>query len=214
MFFLGHMVWAYLFSRPLSNHLNIHLIMLLGILPDIDILFNSIIIHRSITHSIPILTLTFIPFFIKYRYRALPYYIALTQHIFFGDLIVGKTQLLWPFGPTIGLGFKLTSIESIFIEGLGLVVFIILLIKDKALFSLEKRNILMIIPLIPLLIFPLTFTAYSIEHSLVNNFAKNIVKDDIASLVSILHILLAIVLIIMVSNGIRAHIKVSKYREK
>lgn len=214
MFFLGHMVWAYIFSRPLSRDSNMYLIMLLGILPDIDILFNSTFEHRSITHSIPFLTLISIPFFIKYRYKALPYYIALTQHIFFGDLIVGKTQLLWPFGPNIGLGFKLTSFESILIEGIGLVAFILLLIKDKRLFSVEKDNLYAIIPLVPLLIFPLTFTAYSIEHSLVNNFARSIVKADLAYLASTLHIILAIILSLMVSNGIRAYIKISKYREK
>ncbi len=217
MFFLGHMAWAYVLAKPFSKNINMYLIMLLGILPDIDILFNSSIEHRSITHSIPILSMLFIPLFVKYRRKALPYYIALTQHVFFGDLIVGKTQLFWPFGPTIGLGFSLTSIENIIIEGIGLGIFIALIIKDRQKL-LTRNNLLVLIPLLLLIIFPINYSIYELDHESIDNFSKNIVREDTAFLVSLLHIILAIILTIILLKSSRANrlrgSDFSKYGEK
>ncbi|GIU71760.1 MAG: hypothetical protein KatS3mg003_1239 [Candidatus Nitrosocaldaceae archaeon] len=216
MFFLGHMVWAYLFAKPLKN-VNIPLILFLGIVPDIDLL-SSFVDHRSFTHSIPVITLLFIPFLYIYKKRALPYYIAITQHIFFGDLIVGKTQLFWPFDLTIGLGLELTSIENVIIESLGLGLFIIFIIKDRhELFTNNRNNIFMILPLIPVIIFPLIYAQYELEHTSISDLSYNIVQADTAFLIFILHLLLASIFILFIIDGLKGYMlrsKISKSGEK
>ncbi len=192
------MAWAYVFARTFRRDINISIIMLLGILPDIDLLFNSID-HRSITHSIPIVTLLFTPFFIKYRKHVLPYYIAITQHIFFGDLIVGKTQLFWPFGPTIGLGFKLTSIENIIIEGIGLAIFLILFIKDRKIIF-NNNNIMILIPLVALLLLPFATIIYGISEY--GHKFSDITNTRFISIIIALHIILAVVFSIIAIKSI------------
>ncbi len=214
MLFLGHMVWAYIFAKMFRRDINISLVMLLGILPDIDLLFNNIA-HRSITHSIPVITLLFIPFLVIYKKRVLPYYIAITQHIFFGDLIVGKTQLFWPFGPAIGLRFKLTSIENIMIEGIGLAIFLILFIKDRKKI-LGSNNIMILIPLISLLLLPLATFIYGISEE--EHKFSNVTNNSLIGIIIALHIILAVIFLIIAANSIKrnAYIKdkFPKFRKK
>ncbi len=208
MFFLGHMVWAYVLAKPFSRDAtNIYLLMLLAILPDVDILLNSTIEHRSITHSMIFITLASIPFFIRYKRAFIPYFIAVSQHVLFGDLIVGKTEILWPFDLKIGLGLRLTSLENMIIEGLGLAIFIAMLIKEKRLFA---SNLSALIPLMPLLVFIIIFITDNIDELL--NLKE---RDEIAYLIAFLHIILISILIVNVSNGIIKQItRLSKFREK
>lgn len=104
MFAVGHMAIAYLLgkgsSKPLRVKFNIPILLVLSILPDVDIIFDYLTnsqIHRGPTHSIVVATLAFIPFFIIYRKRAIPYFLALISHPLIGDFFIGgRLQLFWP----------------------------------------------------------------------------------------------------------------------
>jgi membrane-bound metal-dependent hydrolase YbcI (DUF457 family) len=104
LFAVGHMAIAYLLgkgsSKALRVKLNIPILLVLSILPDIDILFDFLTgseVHRGPTHSIVVLTLAFIPIFIIYRKKAIPYFLALISHPLIGDFLVGGgLQLFWP----------------------------------------------------------------------------------------------------------------------
>ena len=88
-------------SRALRTKINIPTLLVLSILPDIDIIYDFLTgseLHRGPTHSIVFAFLVFIPFFIVYRKKAVPYFLALISHAFIGDFIVGgQLELLWPF---------------------------------------------------------------------------------------------------------------------
>jgi membrane-bound metal-dependent hydrolase YbcI (DUF457 family) len=70
---------------------------MLSVLPDIDIVLQSFIMHRGPTHSLIAATVTLIPFFIFYRKATLPYFAALLSHLFLGDFFTTYgLQLFWP----------------------------------------------------------------------------------------------------------------------
>jgi membrane-bound metal-dependent hydrolase YbcI (DUF457 family) len=104
LFAVGHMAMAYLLgkasSKALHTQINIPLILVLSILPDIDILFElftGVSIHRGPSHSIVVAALVFIPFLIFYGKQAIPYFLALVSHAVIGDFLInGQVQLFWP----------------------------------------------------------------------------------------------------------------------
>ena len=104
MFAVGHMAIAYLLgkgsSKALHVGLNIPILLVLSILPDIDIVFDFLTgaqIHRGPTHSLVFAVLLFIPIFLYYRKRAVPYFLALISHSVIADYFIGgQLQLLWP----------------------------------------------------------------------------------------------------------------------
>jgi membrane-bound metal-dependent hydrolase YbcI (DUF457 family) len=100
-------------SKPLRLKPNIPLLLVVSILPDIDIVYDFLTgaeLHRGPTHSIIVATLAFVPFFIVYRKKAIPYFLALISHSLIGD-ISGQVQLLWPLS-TNQYGFDALSIFS------------------------------------------------------------------------------------------------------
>lgn len=112
MFAVGHLalghLCGYAASKKLKTDINIPLLLILAIIPDIDIIIPQLH-HRGPTHSIIAATILFIPLFIIYKKKAIPYYAALAQHSLIGDFITGgKIQLLWPlnsqyYGSAIGI---------------------------------------------------------------------------------------------------------------
>jgi hypothetical protein len=95
------MALAYLLSKtsakPLNLNPNIPTLMVLSIIPDMDILINKEGFHRGPIHSVITALLIFIPFFLIYRKKAIPYFLALISHTLIGDLTIGgNLQLLWP----------------------------------------------------------------------------------------------------------------------
>ncbi len=124
MFAVGHLAVSYL-SAKASGRLfrvsfNIPLVLVLSIIPDIDIITEFLFkfpTHRGPTHSIIMAILVFIPFFIYYRNKAVPYFAALASHTLIGDLpIGGQIQLLWPLSTSEfdlgGLGFPYINIYN------------------------------------------------------------------------------------------------------
>ncbi len=155
LFLAGHGAWGYVLAmvaaRLLGVKSNPYLAILLAMLPDADILLYELgIRHRSVTHSIIFWVILFTPFFIMYRRRSIPYFLAAVQHIMLGDIIVGSTKVLWPLGYELGLRLPLTSSISIAVEFVGLAIMIALTLK----YGIDRRDsalLLSIVTLIPIL---------------------------------------------------------------
>lgn len=180
MFAVGHLSIAYLIAKACSKwlkvELNLSLIFLLGLIPDIDLLIPGLQ-HRGLTHSIIIITITFMPIFIIYRKMAIPYFLALAQHILIGDLLTGGgVQLLWPITQTwYGLGIPITSLTNILVEWLSFLTAgaIMFATKDvQKLLNASQFNLPLLVPLLTVLLpsflhFPLAVPLFLLVPHLV-----------------------------------------------
>lgn len=183
MFAVGHMSIAYLLgkgsSKTLHTKLNIPLLMVLSILPDIDIIYDFLTgaeIHRGPTHSIVLAFLVFIPIFLIYRKKAIPYFLALISHSLLGDFFIGgKLELLWPLstqqfglyelgGPFLEI---FSSVNTVLEISLFVVAMAIMFkTKDwKVFFNYDKTNLVLIIPIATVLL-PSTM-GYPFSESLI-----------------------------------------------
>ena len=144
-------ICGFITSKKLKTHLNIPLILLLSVIPDIDLLIPQLQ-HRGPTHSIIAATVFFIPFFVAYHERAIPYFTALTQHFLIGDLIMGgRVQLFWPI-TTQGYGMEIgiRSPINITTESVLFIIAIAIMLKTREISVLFKplpSNLLLVIPL-------------------------------------------------------------------
>ena len=173
------MALAYLLGKAsgklLNVNFNIPLILVLSIIPDIDILFDFLFnsdIHRGPTHSVIMAILIFIPFFILYRKRSVPYFVALASHSLIADFVVGgNLQLLWPLSTSAfglyELGFPYIDIYSpinIAIEFTLFIVAFSVMLKTRDIlnfFRNNKLNLVLVIPIFTVLLptlasYPLT----------------------------------------------------------
>jgi len=160
------MALAYLLGKPsaklLKVNLNIPLLLVLSIIPDIDILLIPQM-HRGPTHSIITAVLVFIPFFVVYRKKAVPYFIALFSHSLIGDFFVGgQVMLFWPltraeFG-LHDLGSYYINIENPINVALELALFLnatVIMFKTRDIYQFfrnKKTNIVLIIPIFSVLL--------------------------------------------------------------
>lgn len=199
--------------------INPYLVLVLGAIPDIDLILMSYgIQHRTLTHSLLFWSVVFIPVFIKYRKRSIPYFGAIIQHILLGDFIVNKTSLFWPLSDLeLGLRFNLLSIENITLEALGLAIFLIWVNRNgdnKIFYSIQKRSLLSIIVLVPLIGFLLFlyqnsfFLTILMEHGMQIGIMEKIggwiIRSSFFPLVTIMHLILASFLSIPLIQGSRA----------
>ena len=170
LFAVGHMSIAYLLgkgsSKALHTKLNIPILLVLSILPDIDIIYDYLIgteIHRGPTHSLLFAVVIFIPFFIYYRKKAIPYFLALISHSLIGDFFIGgQLRLLWPLSSAqFGLheaGFLFIDIFDSINTIIELSLFVIATVvlyksKDwKVFFTARKSNLVLIIPITTVLL--------------------------------------------------------------
>ena len=154
-------------------------------LPDIDLILGSFGIgHRTVTHSIIFWSLLFVPFFVKYRKVAFPYFVAASQHLLIGDLIVGRTNILWPVADLrIGLGFPILSPLNLFLEAAGLVLFVAVLVlgKDRSYLADRKKSaVLVVLVVMPLAAFVILassdglLTSFLLEQSDARHLEKNL----------------------------------------
>jgi membrane-bound metal-dependent hydrolase YbcI (DUF457 family) len=170
LFAVGHMAIAYLIGKGSSKavrvKLNIPLLLVLSILPDIDIIYDFLTgsqIHRGPTHSIIVAALAFIPIFIIFRKKAIPYFLALISHPLIGDFLTGgRLQLFWPLstneyglhelgGPYIDI----FSPVNIALEVSLFIVATLVLYKTgdwKVFFNSNKTNLVLIIPVATVLL--------------------------------------------------------------
>ncbi len=121
MFAVGHMAVAYLLgkasSKALNTKLNIPILLVLSILPDIDIIYDLLTgaeIHRGPTHSIIVALIVFVPLFVYYGRQVIPYFLALISHFLIADFIIGgQLQLFWPLSSA---EFGLYELGSVYIQ--------------------------------------------------------------------------------------------------
>jgi hypothetical protein len=66
-----------------------------ALLPDLDFLFYPLFQHHTITHSLTLWSIVYLPVFAIFRIRALPYFIATLSHFMIGDVITGNPPLLF-----------------------------------------------------------------------------------------------------------------------
>lgn len=160
MYAVGHFALGYLTGKitaeSLDVDINIPLLFLASVLPDIDILIPGLV-HRGPLHSVLLFCLVFIPIFAVYKKRAAPYFVAVIQHIIIGDyLIGGDLQLLWPltsdvYGFQIGMG----SLLHVALEWSFFLISMAVMIKAKDLNFLFKRhtsNMILAIPVMTVLL--------------------------------------------------------------
>jgi membrane-bound metal-dependent hydrolase YbcI (DUF457 family) len=170
LYAVGHMALAYLLgkgaSKALHTKLNIPILLVLSILPDIDIIYDFLTgseIHRGPTHSIVVATLAFIPIFIYYHKKAIPYFLALISHQLLGDFFIGgRLQLFWPFSTAqYGLHelgsyyIAITSPVNIALEISLFVIATLILYQSrdwKVFFKSDKTNLVLVIPITTVLL--------------------------------------------------------------
>jgi len=154
MFAVGHISLGYLIAKivqkPLKTRINLPLIFLLSIIPDVDLLIPTLE-HRGITHSLLVLTIAFVPFFAIYRKNSLPYFAALIQHSIIGDLPTnGGAQMLWPLTDHVyGLGIEQYGIHGIALELASFLLALAVLVATndwRTLFQHKISNLLLVIP--------------------------------------------------------------------
>jgi membrane-bound metal-dependent hydrolase YbcI (DUF457 family) len=176
-FAVGHMALAYLLGKAsaklLKVNINIPLILVLSIIPDIDILFDFLFnsdMHRGPTHSIIVAIVVFIPFFLLYRQRATPYFAALASHSLIGDFLIGgQLQLLWPLSTNeFGaheLGFpNIYNPINVALEFTLFATALAVMLKTRDFFHFfrnSKLNLILIIPIFTVLL-P-TFISYPLR---------------------------------------------------
>jgi membrane-bound metal-dependent hydrolase YbcI (DUF457 family) len=129
MYLVGHAIVAFLVAFGISKKFKIGgisfaLVMLIACLPDVDILLQGVGIaeHKTYTHSL-IMSITFVPavIFAIARWResagaAAVYSIAYIQHVIIGDIVVGGTDILYPFGTMLvgtGIGYGTVMHQSL-----------------------------------------------------------------------------------------------------
>ena len=151
MYAVGHLALGYLTGRATSKLLNVNvnlpLLFATSIIADIDLLIFGLT-HRGPTHSLIISILVFIPIIAYYKKKAVPYFIAFTQHSLIGDYLTGGgIQLLWPLNLNhYGLAIEMTSLTIILLEwGFFLIAFTMLLkTKDaRTLFQPHSSNVIL-----------------------------------------------------------------------
>jgi len=159
MYAVGHMALGYLSGKTASKTLNVNTnipsLFLVSVLPDIDLLIPGLE-HRGPTHSVLLYCLLFLPIFILFKKRAVPYFVALIQHSLIGDYLIGSTQLLWPITTSwYGSGMEITSLTSILMEWVLFLTSTAILFKTKDLWSLFQQypsNMILAVPLLTVLL--------------------------------------------------------------
>ena len=158
LFAIGHFGLGYLLGKASSKithtPLNLALLFTVSLIPDLDLLLPNFLPHRGPTHSIFFSVLVFLPFFVKYKKEAFPYFVALLSHSLIGDIYgtyVG-VNLFWPFSNNWLLIFNLSNVSNLSI-GLELSLFaistlIMTLNHDlKKILTYNKSKIYWLIPL-------------------------------------------------------------------
>jgi len=167
MFAVGHLALGYLTGKAASKLLdvkiNVSLLFLASVLPDIDLLLG--LEHRGPTHSLILYAIMFVPVFWLYGKRVVPVFGALAQHSLLGDLWAGgSVQALWPVvSEWYGLQVGMTSVLNVSLEWSLFLMSMALLWKTRDVVSLFEHhpfNLLLTIPILAfilpvLLMFPL-----------------------------------------------------------
>jgi len=161
MYAVGHLALGYITGRATSKllnaNVNIPLLFLASIIPDIDLLIPGLQ-HRGPTHSLIVSILIFIPLTIYYGKKAIPYFVAFTQHSLIGDYLTsGGIQLLWPINSIYycSLEIQLISLTNILLEWIFFLTAFTILLKTRdaqTLLQPHPSNLLLSIPIFTVLL--------------------------------------------------------------
>jgi membrane-bound metal-dependent hydrolase YbcI (DUF457 family) len=200
------LAWAVIPGVKRSGKLIVPAILLLGILPDADLLLGDLgVVHRTLTHSFFFWIVIFLPLFFFFRLKSVPYFVAVVQHFAFGDLLMGKVMIFWPFNTSqIGFNFAMPSTIDVTLEitGLLLALAIIMYSGDlKRLFSIDKRNSLMLIPLLSLATSALFFASHWSSTTALTTY---VLSNNLLIALAIGHIILFTFIGISAIQGLRA----------
>lgn len=201
------MSWAYVVAVAFGGRgkkLFIPAVLLLGCLPDIDLLFEGFgVAHRTFLHSIIFWIALFIPAFVNIRWRAVPYLAAVLQHVTFGDFFIGGVMLFWPLDNSF-YGVVNTN-QTSFHVGLEIVGFLAALSLMyyngdlERLASKNKENVLMIAPLLAVVTSLLFFAVHWELLPLITYIRSS---TPLTTLV-VTHLILTILLAISTLQGFR-----------
>jgi hypothetical protein len=160
MYAVGHFALGYLTGKlagkSLGVKINIPLIFLASVLPDIDLMVPGLE-HRGPLHSVIVFSIVFLPIFAVYKKKAAPYFVAVIQHILIGDyLIGGNLQLLWPLtANTYGFSIEAASLTHIALEWSLFLISMVFMLKTRDIFFLFKphsSNTILAIPVMTVLL--------------------------------------------------------------
>jgi hypothetical protein len=103
---LTHYMASYLMARTIVEPRRALLLALVGLLPDVDVL---LLVHRWVTHSIPVELLASAPLLaLTYTYRRGYFGVVVLAVLLYilhivMDLLTGLTPALWPLAPALAL---------------------------------------------------------------------------------------------------------------
>jgi membrane-bound metal-dependent hydrolase YbcI (DUF457 family) len=113
---LTHYMASYLVARALVGSRRALLLAFVGLLPDVDAL---LLVHRWVTHSVPVALLASTPLLVlTYAYRRGYFRVVViavllyTLHIVM-DLLTGLTPALWPLAPALAVNIEVNGAYSV-----------------------------------------------------------------------------------------------------
>jgi hypothetical protein len=198
--------WVLIPRTKRGGRLILPLIMILGILPDIDILLASFgVLHRTVTHSLLTYSILFIIFFVICNWKAVPYFVAVISHFVFGDLLIGQVALFWPLTQSFfGFSFTMSSLIDIGLESAGLLLAAGIIIYNGDLrrtLSVDKRNLLMALPLLAIVISGLYFAT---GWPSLNFFVADVLSSKLLIVLALGHLVLIGYLFVSTLQGLKA----------
>jgi hypothetical protein len=113
---LTHYMASYLVARALVGPRRALLLAFVGLLPDVDAL---LLVHRWVTHSIPVALLASTPLLaLTYSYKrgyvgvAVLAVLLYTLHVVM-DLLTGLTPALWPLAPALAVNIEVNGVYGV-----------------------------------------------------------------------------------------------------
>jgi hypothetical protein len=113
---LTHYMVSYLVARALVEPRRALLLALVGLLPDVDAL---LLVHRWVTHSIPVALLASAPLLaLTYAYRREYFGVAVlavllyTTHVVM-DVFTGLTPIMWPLAPALAVNIEVNGVYGV-----------------------------------------------------------------------------------------------------
>jgi hypothetical protein len=113
---LAHYIASYLVAKAIIEPRRALLLAFVGLLPDVDAL---LLVHRWVTHSVPVALLASTPLLVlTYAYRrgyvgvAVLAVLLYTMHVVM-DSLTGLTPIMWPLAPALALNIEVNGVYSV-----------------------------------------------------------------------------------------------------
>jgi membrane-bound metal-dependent hydrolase YbcI (DUF457 family) len=148
---LGHLVGR-VFGRLTGEEVNIPLVWLLSVMPDLDLLVRGLD-HRGPSHSVVVAFVVFAPLLLFRFRKSVVYFAVLATHSLIGDYFTGDVMLFWPFSHEGFVSPYIISMRSpleVYLELALFVVFlgVFVLMRDfERLLNARVESLLLLIPL-------------------------------------------------------------------